>query len=79
MYVKHRISTGNVEVDYIFTHTNHSPGLEEVKHIPIPTSVQEEIQQKFSQGVSVEKIMKGMEYIMYVQILNISVQTSKRI
>ncbi|XP_065903839.1 uncharacterized protein [Dysidea avara] len=61
MYVKHRISTGNVEVDYIFTHTNHSPGLEEVKHIPIPTSVQEEIQQKFSQGVSVEKIMKDIQ------------------
>ena len=43
MYVKHHISTRNVEVDYIFTHINHSLGLKEVKHIPIPTSVQEEI------------------------------------
>jgi len=59
MYVKH-MSTGNVEVEYIFTHTNHSTGLKETKHIPIPESVHKEIQKKFSQGISVERITEGM-------------------
>jgi len=54
------MSTGNVEVEYIFTHTNHSPGLKETKHIPILVSVHKEIQEKFSQGISVERIMEGM-------------------
>jgi len=62
MYVKHLTSTGSVQVDYIFTHTNHSPGLQEVKTIPLPKSVHDEIRQKSSQGVSLERIQKGELY-----------------
>ena len=59
MYVKHHLSTGKVEVEYTYTHKNHSPGVKELKHLPLPTSVREEIKEKFSQGVTLERIMNG--------------------
>ena len=59
MYVKHHLSTGKVEVEYTYTHTNHSPGVKELKHLPLPTSVREDIKEKFSQGVTLERIMNG--------------------
>ncbi len=52
MYVKHNRSTGRVEVIYNFTHTNHSLGLEECEYLPLPLSVQTDIQEKFAQGVT---------------------------
>ena len=62
MHVKHHISSGNVVVTYISTHTNHSLGLEECKYIPLPQSVRKEIQQKFAQGITLERIMDGNTY-----------------
>ena len=59
MYVKHYQSAGRVEVTYICTHTNHSLGLEEGKYLPLPQSVRKEIQEKFAQGVTLERIMDG--------------------
>ena len=59
MYVKHHLSTGNVEVKYTYTHTDHSPGVKELKHLPLLTSVREEIKEKFSQGMTLERIMNG--------------------
>lgn len=60
MYVKHYQSTGRVEVTYICTHTNHLLGLEECKYLPLPQSVRKEMQEKFAQGVTLERIMDGM-------------------
>ena len=60
MYVKHYQSTGRVEVTYICTHTNHLPGLEECKYLPLPQFVRKEIQEKFAQGVTLERIMDGV-------------------
>ena len=60
MYVKHYQSTGRVEVTYICTHRNHLLGLEECKYLPLPQSVQKEIQEKFAQGVTLERIMDGV-------------------
>lgn len=39
MYVKHYLTEGKVEVEYTYTHTNHSPGVTELKHLPLPASV----------------------------------------
>ena len=52
MYVKHYLSVGNVEVEYNYTHTNHSPGINEFKHLPLPASVRKEILEKFSKGIT---------------------------
>lgn len=67
MYVKHYLSAGNVEVEYVYTHTNHSPGIKEFKHLPLPTSVRKEIQEKFSQGVTLKRIMDGMYTCMHMR------------
>ena len=49
------------------THTHiqtmHSPGVAELKHLPLPASVREEIKEKFLQGVTLERIMDGMHII----------------
>ena len=55
MYVDHHQLTGEVQITYTFSHTNHSLGLEECKYIPLPFSIQKEIQEKFMQGVTLER------------------------
>ena len=59
MYVKYFQSTCKVEVIYNSTHTNHTLGLEECKCLPLSESVQQEIQEKVSQGITIERIMDG--------------------
>jgi len=63
MYIKHHLLVRNVEVEYTYTHTNHSPGVAELKHLPLPASVREEIKEKFAQGINLERIMDGMTII----------------
>jgi hypothetical protein len=60
MYVMQKKSSGEVNVTYNFTHTNHIPGPKEFKHLPLPLSVQKEIERKFSQGITLERIINGM-------------------
>ena len=48
-----------MEAYYIATHTNHEPGIDECKHLPLPPSVKSDIQQQFAAGKSLEKIMDG--------------------
>ena len=60
MHVKHYQSKGRVEVTYICTHTHHSLRLEECKYLPLSQSVRKEIQEKFVQGVTLERIMDGI-------------------
>ena len=59
MYVKQSQPSGRVEVLYLCTHTNHLLGLEECKYIPLSLSVKKRIQEKFSQGITLERIMNG--------------------
>ena len=63
LYVKVEEATGKVEVLYNSTHTNHCFGKEECKYLPLSKSVQTEMQQKFSMGITLERIMDGMFYI----------------
>ena len=65
MLVKHHLLTGKVDVIYNSTHTNHSLGVEECKHIPLPVSVRKEIQEKFAQGITLERIMDGNSTLNY--------------
>ena len=62
MYVKVIQATGKVEVLYNSTHTNHFLGKEEYKYIPLSKSIRKEIQEKFSMGITLERIMDGMLY-----------------
>ena len=59
MHVKHFIKPPSVEVTYISTHTNHTVGIQECKHLPLPLSVRRDIQERFSGGVTLERIMSG--------------------
>jgi len=60
MYVKQIKPSETVQVLYVCTHTNHLLGLEECKYLPLSLSVKGEIQEKFSQGITLERIMNGM-------------------
>ena len=60
MHVQHNQTTERVKVTYICAHTNHSLELEECKYLPLPQSVRKEIQEKFAQGVTLERIMNGI-------------------
>ena len=47
--------SGTVSVRYIQTHTNHTPGIGEVKHIPLPQAVRQEIKEKYGQNVKLNE------------------------
>ena len=53
------LQTGAVNVDYVSTHTGQKASVEECKHIPLPTSLQKEVQEKFVAGITIERIMDG--------------------
>lgn len=59
MYVTKNQVTGKVNVKYNFTHTGHTLGLEEYKHIPLALSVRQMIEKKFAQGITLERIING--------------------
>ena len=47
--------SGTVSVRYIQTHTNHTPGIGEVKHIPLPQAVRQEVKEKYGQNVKLNE------------------------
>ena len=55
--------TGEVDVTYIKTHTNHQPGLKEVKYIPLPEATRQEVRNKYADGVKLDKIIDGKSYL----------------
>ena len=59
MMLSEDIQTGAVTVEYISTHTGHKPSLDECKYLPLPTSLRQEVQDKFASGVTLERIMDG--------------------
>ena len=54
------LQNGNVKIVYISSHTNHTLGIKECKHLPLPLSVKGYIQQRFAAGVSLERILDGI-------------------
>lgn len=48
--------SGRVHVQYVRTHTNHDS---EMRFLPLPPSVRNEVQLKFARGISIERIMDG--------------------
>ena len=60
------VKSEKVEAYYISTHTNHTLGIDECKHLPLPPSVKTNIQQEFVTGKSLEKIMDGNFYSIYL-------------
>lgn len=59
MTVTEDLATKEVTVAYIATHTNHQLSLKENKFLPLPQSVKKEVGEKFSKGVSIERIIDG--------------------
>ena len=45
-------------VQYIHTHTNHTAGIAEAKHIPLPNAVKE-VREKYGQHVKLDSILDG--------------------
>lgn len=58
MYVDY-CQDGHVTVTHITAHTNHTPGRDEDKYLPIPKTIREEIAIKVSNGIPTERIMDG--------------------
>ena len=59
MTVVENVESGVVSVEYISTHTGHNPSVGECKHLPLPPSLRKEVQEKFSAGITIERIMDG--------------------
>ena len=57
MTVIKNLTSNEVTVTYIATHTNHQLSINENKFVPLPSSVKQEVEEKFSRGVSIERIM----------------------
>ena len=53
------LASNEVIVTYIATHTNNQLSVNENKFLPLPKSVKKEVEEKFSRGVSIERIMDG--------------------
>ena len=50
---------GKLSAHYICTHTNHTPGITEAKHIPLPSAVKEEVRKKYGQDIKLDSILDG--------------------
>ena len=54
-----REKSGKVSVKYTRTHTNHTPGISEAKHLPLPLNVKQEVREKYEQNVQLDSILDG--------------------
>ena len=52
--------SGKVTARYIRTHTNHTPGIAEAKHLPLPEVVKREVREKHGQSVQLDSILDGI-------------------
>ena len=60
MVVAENKGSGKVTVQFIRTHTNHTPGIGEAKYLPLAESVKQEIKEKYVQSIQVESVLDGM-------------------
>ena len=66
MTVMEDTCNGKVSVRYIRTHTNHNPGIEETKHVLLPQTVRQEVQEKYGQNVQLDAILDGISTFVHV-------------
>lgn len=59
------LSTGQVQLTFVKTHTNHQPRLEEVKYLPLPGSTKQEVRDRYADGVGLDKIIDGNSSYMH--------------
>lgn len=62
MTASQHVKTGEVELTFVKTHTNHQPGLQEVKYLPLPEVTRQEVRSGYADGIELDKIIDG-EYI----------------
>ena len=62
MYVD-ELTDESVEVRYISAHTGHELGPTELKHLPLPASVRDEVTLKLCMGIPTERILEGKHMI----------------
>ena len=60
MVVAENKGSGKVTILFIWTHTNHTPGIGEAKHLPLAESVKQEVKEKYGQSIQVESILEGL-------------------
>ena len=72
MYIK----SGSVHLVFIKTHTNHEPGLNEVKYLPLPNTTRQQVKQRYNDGVDLDKIIDGeiMDSNFYSSFLKIEIR-----
>ena len=61
--------SGKVNAQYIRTHTNHAPGIDEAKHIPLLQAVKEEVREKYGQNVKLDSILGGTLILNIINVL----------
>ena len=62
---------GKVSARYIRTHTHHTPGIGEAKHLPLSQSVKQKVREKYGQNVKLDSILDGMillKYFYYIML-----------
>ncbi len=52
-------------MEYISAHTGHNLGPQEIKHLPLPSSIKKEISRKISLGITPQRILQGKEIQYY--------------
>ena len=55
-----RREDGKVSAKYIRTHTHHTPGIGEAKHLPLSQGVKQKVREKYGQNVKLDSILDGM-------------------
>lgn len=48
-----------VDLVFIKTHTNHEPGLDEVKYLPLPNTTRHHVKERYNDGVDLDTIIDG--------------------
>ena len=54
MTVYQNSKAGEVKITFVKTHTNHQPWLQEVKYIPLPESIRQEVKKSYADGVKLD-------------------------
>ena len=59
MTASQHVKTGEVELTFVKKHTNHQPGLQEVKYLPLPEVTRQEVRSGYDDGIEWDKIIDG--------------------
>ena len=51
---------GKLSAKYIRTHTHHTPGIGEAKHLPLSQGMKQKVRKKYGQNVKLDSILDGM-------------------